>query len=198
MNGTPEPDVSNVAMPVANLDRRGFLRRTAAGSTAAALASILPAGCSADYPQATEDGVTLRSLTDKEYAVTRAAAEALLEGVPVEPASVASAIDRELDSVGDPVRADFKAMLGLIEHLTILHFRRRTFTELPPDARLRYLAGWARSRLSLRRGAYQALRGFIVYFAWIRDETRSLTGFAGPLPERTAVPATPVDFGEIA
>lgn len=130
--------------------------------------------------------------------MTRAAAEALLDGVPVEPAGVAAAIDRELDLVGDPVRSDFKAMLGLIEHLTVLQFRRHTFTELSPAARLDYLESWSRSRFALRRGAYQALRGFVVYFAWIRDETRPLTGFAGPFPERISIPATPVDFGEIA
>lgn len=130
--------------------------------------------------------------------MTRAAAEALLDGVPVEPAGVAAAIDRELDLVGDPVRSDFKAMLGLIEHLTVLQFRRHTFTELSPAARLDYLESWSQSRFALRRGAYQALRGFVVYFAWIRDETRPLTRFAGPFPERISIPATPVDFGEIA
>lgn len=180
------------------LDRRGFLRSAAGGSAAVALASMLPAGCSADYPQASADGATLRALTDKEYAVVRAAAEALLVDVPVDPAAIAAAIDSELELAGDPVRADFKAMLGLIEHLTILQFRRHTFTELPEAARLRYLESWATSRMALRRGAYQALRGFVVYFAWVRDDTRALTGFDGPWPERMKVPATPVDFGEIA
>lgn len=158
----------------------------------------MPAGCSADYPQATADGAKLVALTDKEYAVVRAAAEALLAGVPAEPARIAGSIDRELELAGDPVRSDFKAMLGLIEHLTLLQLRRRTFTELPAEARLRYLESWATSRIALRRGAYQALRGFVVYFAWIDDSTRPLTGFDGPFPERVAVPATAVDFGEIA
>jgi hypothetical protein len=180
------------------LDRRGFLRNAAGGTAAVALASLLPAGCSADYPQAGADGAKLAALTDKEYAVVRSAAEALLEGVPADPAMIARAIDAELDMAGEPVRGDFKAMLGLIEHLTILQLRRRTFTELTPAARLRYLESWAHSRMALRRGAYQALRSFVVYFAWIRDETRSMTGFAGPWPGRVLVPPTPVDFGEIA
>ena len=180
------------------IDRRGFLRSATGGGVAVALASLLPAGCTANYPQAAADGTELQSLTAKEYAIVRAAAEAMLDGVPVTPASVASAIDRELVAVGDPVRADFKSLLGLVEHLTILRFHRRTFSELRNEERLRYLEDWARSRFALRRGAYRALCGFVTYFAWIRDETRSLTGFPGPFPERVSIPATPVDFGEIA
>jgi hypothetical protein len=183
---------------VAALDRRGFLRNSAGGVAAAAFASLLPAGCARDYPQARRDGVTLASLTDKEYAITRAAAEAMLVDVPVSPAVVAAAIDAELAAAGDPMRADFKSVLGLLEHLTFLGLKRRPFTALTREQRLAYLEGWGRSRFKLRRGAYQALHGFVFFFAYIRDETRQLTGFPGPWPERVAIPATPVDFGGIA
>src|SRR4051812_35553995 len=70
-------------------DRRGFLRTTAGGGAAIVIASLLPAGCSTDYPQAATDGWKLHALTDKEYAIARAAAEAMLIGVPVTIASVA-------------------------------------------------------------------------------------------------------------
>lgn len=178
--------------------RRAFLRDSAGGAAAVAVASLLPAGCSAEYPHAAADGTDLNALSAKEYAVARAAAEALLAGVPVEPAEVARAIDVELALVGDPVRADMKSVLGLIEHLTFLGGRFRRFTALDPEARRRDLAGWATSRFALRRGAFQAVRGFVDYFAWSRPATRPLTGFLGPWPERVKVPATPVDFGEIA
>jgi len=180
------------------LDRRGFLRQATGGTVAIAVASILPAGCTADYPQSEGDGVELASLSVKEYAVVRAAAEAMLEGVPVAPAEVATAIDRELAAVGDPVRSDLKSVLRLLEHLTMLSGHRRTFTELQPAERLSYLRGWATSRLSLRRGAYQAIRGFVHYFAWNRPETRQLTGFSGPLREHVPVTlARSVDYGEV-
>ncbi|HJR51350.1 MAG TPA: hypothetical protein VJ794_09615, partial [Gemmatimonadales bacterium] len=161
------------------LTRRGFLRDSAGGAAAIALAGALPAGCAADYPQAAVDGVTLVSLTPKEYAVARAAAEALLVDVPVNPAQVARSIDAELAVVGDPVRTDLKTVLGLIEHLTVLGGRFGRFTSLEPAARRADLAGWSTSRFALRRGAFQALRGFVSYFAWIQDETRPLTGFLG-------------------
>jgi hypothetical protein len=180
------------------LDRRGFLRATAGGATAAALASLLPAGCTGDYPQASSDGVALQALTPKEYAVLRAAAEALLAGLPVAPARVAARIDAELAAVGDPMRADMKTVLRLLEHLTLLGGRLRRFTALDGAARLAYLGTWARSRFSLRRAAYQAVRGVIYLYAYTEDSTRPLTGFPGSWPERRVpIPAYPVDFGEV-
>ena len=163
------------------------------------MASLLPAGCSADYPQAQSDGISLATLSPKEYAVVRAAAEALLVGVPVEAKDVAIAIDTELAAVGEPIRSDMKNVLRIIEHFTILSLHRRTFTELDPAARLRYLRGWATSRFAVRRGAFQAIRGFVQYFAYIEPATRTLTGFTGPLLEHVTVPPVrTVDYGEIA
>jgi hypothetical protein len=187
------------AHPAALLDRRGFLRTTAGGTAALALASALPAGCTRMYPQAAMDGVELQALTAKEYAVARAAAEALLDGsVPVDPAAVARGIDAELAVAGDPMLSDMKTVLGLVEHLPFLSGRFRRFTALPPAQRRADLDGWKTSRFNLRRGAYQALRGFIVYFAYIQDETRTITQFRGPWREHIELPVYPVDFGEIA
>lgn len=179
------------------LTRRGFLRGTGGGAAAVALASLLPAGCARDYPAASEDGVELRALTPKQYAVARAAAEALLVGVPVSAAWVAAAMDRELAAVGDPVRSDTRSVLSLLEHLTPLGGRLRPFTRLEPAERLAYLRSWARSRFGLRRAVYQATRSFVYYLAYTRDATRPITGFPGPWPERTHVPAYPVDFGKV-
>src|SRR5690606_37608502 len=181
---------------IEGMDRRGFLRASAGGAAAAAVASVLPAGCARDYPQASADGVVLEALTEKEYAVARAAAEALLPAVPVDPGVVARAIDRELALVGDPVRADMKSVLGLIEHLTFLSGHRRRFTALTPGQRRANLEGWARSRFALRRGAFQAVRGFVNYFAYVQPETRALTRFPGSWPEQgVSVTIPAVDFG---
>jgi hypothetical protein len=194
---SPDP-VVDAGPPTGTLDRRGFLRGTAGGMVAVGIASLLPSGCAADYPQAGLDGVKLLAMTEKEYAVTRAAAEALLADVPVNPSAVATAIDAELAAVGEPIRGDFKSMLGLVEHLTFLGGRRHRFTALPPAQRIADLRNWSRSRFKLRRGAFRALQGFIVYFAYVRDETRAITGFPGPWPERVKIAARPIDFGEIA
>jgi hypothetical protein len=177
------------------VDRRGFLRTTAGGTAALALATLIPTGCAADYPEA--EGVELRALSEKEFAVARAAAESLLVGVPVSPDEVARRIDRELALVGEPVRGDFKTVLALLEHLTLLGGRFRRFTALDPAARLSYLHGWRESRFVLRRAVFQAVKSFIFFFAYSDDATRRLTGFEGPWTERYPIPVYPVDFGEI-
>jgi hypothetical protein len=181
----------------ANLGRRSFLKGTAGGTAAIVVASVIPAGCARDYPQAHNDNADLKALTPKEYAVARAAAEALLVGVPVSATTVARRIDQELAWVGEPIRTDMKAVLSLTEHLTPLGGRMRRFTELNPEQRLAYMRTGRDSRFQLRRAAYQALKGFVYYFAYIDDATRPLTGFGGSWPERVKLPVKPVDFGEI-
>lgn len=179
------------------MDRRGFLRVSFGGSAAIAVASLLPAGCAADYPQAERDGLELLSLSEKEYAVARAAAEALLTGVPVAARTIARRIDQELALVGEPVRTDMKTLLSLLEHATPLGGHLQRFTGLRPEHRLSYLNTWRNSRFQLRRAAYQGLKGFVYYFAYIDPATRTITAFPGPWAERVRVPAYPIDFGEV-
>jgi hypothetical protein len=180
------------------LPRRGFLRAAAGGSAAIAAAALLPAGCTRDYPEARTAGVALAALSEKQYAVARAAAEAMVVGTPVSPDAIARGIDRELAIAGEPMLSDMRTVLTLMEHGTLLALRPRRFTALSPAGRRAVLDDWATSQFNLRRAAYQALRGFVVYFAWIEDSTRPLTGFPGPWPEMVALPVYPVDFGEIA
>ena len=179
------------------LDRRGFLRATAGGTALVTFATVLPAGCTRTYPQASSDNADLKSLTPKEYAVARAAAEALLVGVPISATTVAKRIDQELAWTGEPIRTDMKTVLSITEHLTPLGGRVKRFTALEPELRLAYMLTWRDSRLQLRRAAYQALKGFVYYFAYIDDATRPITRFPGTWPERFKLPVKPVDFGEI-
>lgn len=177
------------------VDRRGFLRTTAGGAAAIALASMLPSGCAADYPE--PEGTALQALTPKEFAVVVAAAEALLVDVPVQAERIAHRVDRELALVGEPILGDMKTVLALVEHLTPLGGRFRRFTALGREDRLRYLMGWAHSRFNLRRGAFQAIKAFVYFYTYSDDATRPLTGFPGPWTERVQIPVYPVDFGEI-
>jgi len=180
------------------MDRRGFLRTGAGGAAAVLLASLLPGACSPGYADTTGQGEPLRSLSPREYAVALAAAEALLIGLPVEPARVATAMDRELSLVGGAIERDMKTVLTLLEHLTPLGLRLSPFSRLSPEARLRYLETWRDSRFSLRRAAFNAVRSFVYFYAYADPATWSITNFPGPWPGRVHIPATPVDFGEIA
>jgi len=197
-----EPGEAVVAGPSAPggapTDRRSFLRATAGGGAAIALASALPSGTLAAYPAAQRDGADLRALSPKQYAVARAAAEALLVDLPVDPAAVARAVDADLAAVGDPIRSDMRTVFTLLEHLTPLAWRFRRFSALDVEDRRAYLMTWARSRFNLRRAAFQATRGFLYFNTYLREETWAVTGFPGPWPGRFHIPAYPIDFGEIA
>jgi hypothetical protein len=191
-------DFEHLAGSAAGIDRRSFLRTTAGGSAAIALASLLPSGVAADYPQAVADGVALQGLTPKEYATVRAAAEAFLVGVPVPPAKVAQRIDREIGLIGEPIKKDMKSVLMLIEHGTILSGHISQFTSLPLNTRLAVLNDWRDSRFELRRSVFGAIKSFVYFYGYSDNATRGITKFEGPWTERTKIPAYPVDFGPIA
>src|SRR5436190_10798553 len=158
----------------AAMDRRGFLRASAGGGAAIAIASMLPAGCAADYPQALADGVALSGLTPKEYATVRAATEAFLAGVPVSPVKVAHEIDRELGLIGDPIQHDMKTVLMLIEHGTLLSGHISRFTSLSPSVRLEVLNDWRDSRFEVRRSVFGAIKAFVYFYAYSDDATRGI------------------------
>ncbi len=180
------------------IDRRGFLRASAGGGAAIALASAIPEGSLRAYPAARRDGVKLQALSPKQYAVARAAAEALLVDVPADPAEVARSVDTDLAAVGDPILGDMRTVLTLLEHLTPLSGHLRRFTALDLEDRRAYLMSWGRSRFNLRRAAFQATRGFLCFNAYWREETWPVTRFPGPWPERFDLPVPPVDFGDVA
>ena len=187
---------SNEARLPPGLDRRGFLRASAGGVVAVGFAALLPAGCSPGAVDA-QQAAGLRTLSSGEFATARAAAEAMLAGLPIEPERIALRMDHELTLIGGPLARDMKRVLRLLERLTPLAGRLRPFSELEPAARLRYLAGWRDSRFALRRAAFNAVRSFVYFFAYADPATWSLTGFPGPWPERFDMPVQPVDFGPV-
>src|SRR5690625_2578897 len=94
------PETMSSQLPP-GVDRRGFLRTVAGGTAAIALASMIPGGCAADYPDAPAD--SLRALSPKEFSVIRAASETMIVGLPVEPEVLALRLDEPLAPEREPV-----------------------------------------------------------------------------------------------
>ncbi|HUF11694.1 MAG TPA: hypothetical protein VMN78_01175 [Longimicrobiales bacterium] len=178
------------------IDRRGFLRSTAGGGVAIGLAALLP-GCGREASAGAAAAGELRSLTGKEFEVARAAAEALLVGVPIDPSAIATRLDYELWAVGGAIEEDVRTVLQLLEHLTPLGGRLRRFTELNPTERLAYLETWRNSRFNLRRASFNAIKSFVYFFAYADPAMWAATGFPGTWPGRIPVGIPPIDFGEV-
>lgn len=195
---SPESQVRPSGTLPPGIDRRGFLRSTAGGGLAIALAAVLP-GCNREAGAQGVRASDLRSLTVSEYETARAAAEALLAGGPgVDAGALALRLDWELWAAGGAIEEDMRTVLQLLERLTPLGGRLRRFSELTSEERLAYLHGWRNSRFNLRRASFNAIKSFVYFFAYADPATWSYTGFPGPWPGRVRVPIPAVDFGEIA
>jgi len=75
-----------------------------------------------------------------------------------------------LEAAADPaqlsqLRLGLRAMEMPVANL-LLARRAVAFTAMTPDARERYLLGWAESRLAVRRSAFQALRKLLTFLAY--------------------------------
>lgn len=162
------------ARDLAALDRRGFLRLLAG----AAGAGLLPVACS-DAPEgrAPPDGVELALLSPRSYAVLNAAAAriagprgaALVHAGALDPARVADRFLADSPELAAPLA---QALLGLEFAVWPLLGKLRPFTSLDDPERDAILQELMRSRLELKRMAFQGLRSV------------SLLGFYGALAEQ--------------
>jgi long-chain-alcohol oxidase len=109
--------------------------------------------------------------------------------------------DRLADAIGrlprPADRAELERLLGMLESRTVnlaLAGVPRPFSGMGPAQRERYLAGWSRSRLGLRRKAFQALKRLstVLYYtatdAAGKNPAWSELGYPGPLPRQDPVP----------
>jgi hypothetical protein len=142
------------------LDRRRFLKGSAAGMAILGFGAGLPAGCTR-YPRPVE---TLRFLNAKEYAIVNQAAERILGvagqiGGGEDQIDVAARVDPWLAAWDLDGQQQLRIMLRVFEHGTSLFdLQRKRFTRLSDAEKDCYLAGWMRSTLGARRVAFRALK----------------------------------------
>ena len=113
------------------------------------------------YP---ETPVGLKVLGRKNFAVVCAIGEALLPGGGEIPLSSAEArvpefVDNYVAMAPTLTRRLMFMLFFLMEHATYLFaFTTHRLSDLDVDARIRYLDGWEKSRLYMRRLAFTSLR----------------------------------------
>lgn len=171
--------------------RRTFLR---AGSTSAALLALSrlrpgPATAQAAAPA----GAALRVLSPRDARILSAVAERLtFTGDPSMPhfadTAALSTIDTALQQLPPDVPQRLSWALLLFEYGPLFFVGRpSTFSGLTPQWQDAYLAGWADSRISTRRIAFQAFKNLAMLGYYSQDATWPGIHYAGPWVPRPAV-----------
>ncbi|HEX6938187.1 MAG TPA: GMC family oxidoreductase [Longimicrobiales bacterium] len=107
-------------------------------------------------------------------------------------ADVADAVAPFLDRLSRVDRWQLRALLLAFEYgAPLLRLRPRRFSALPPDAREACLAGWAASRLALRRRGAAVLKALSMLAYYGRDAAWPEVGYDGPWLGRVDVPVLP-------
>jgi hypothetical protein len=188
-----------VLLPWEQDTRRGFLKKGLVGGVILALGGAGWLALRRTRPVPV--GGALQVLSPEEATVILAIAERLVpprSGFPrpIE-VNVPGRVD-ELVALSHPARQrDLKRLLRLFENaLPGLLFERqlRPFTESTAAEQDARLAGWAHSRLSLRRTGYRAVKQLVYTAYYTAPSTHAALGYRGPppLPRRVVQePAAP-------
>jgi hypothetical protein len=171
-----------------SLSRRGFLKRTAAGTLfliAARHAFLLPeARARSNFAfenLGARSAATLEAMCDRVIIPARGAPTAREALVPLR-------IDHEIGLLGSGMASDVRDGLMLVEYSGILEGKFRPFTKLTPGDQDEVLRAMIRSSLVWRRSAFQGLKQLIAFFYYADDRAWRSTGYDGPwVPRRPAL-----------
>jgi len=178
--------------------RRTFLRRVVRGGAALALlgscgtlAAIRSSGYSVDPARAS----VLKTCAPWQLVVLDAIAARMCladvpydaKGAPPTPreVGVSEFVDAFLAEAPAPVRRDFLALVGAVEHAyPLLCGHRRRFSALPTDQQDRVLTQMETSSVGLVRGAFAGLKSLLMMGYWRDPRTWGVIGYDGPLVNR--------------
>ncbi len=163
--------------------RRSVLKIGLVGS---AVVAVGGAGLALRPTHLLAPGAPLRCLTDKQFSVLAAVADALLperDGWP-RPGEIgiAEEVDATLACCHPGVRKEMGQVLGLIENALVgllVDRRFTTFTGSSRERQRRILEGWRHSRSATLKACFLAVHGFVVAAYFNRPEIHALIGYPG-------------------
>ena len=135
---------------------------------------------------------------DRELAVLTALADTFVPGDADRRAGLArEALDRSADPAQlRQLRFVLRALD--VQGISLLLAGRPTgFLSMSPDARERYLLGWANSRISQRRSAFQAFRKLLTFLAYADPEAGAPTPHLSSVGYRPDDPPVAADLSPI-
>jgi hypothetical protein len=182
--------MSEQAPPTASkLERRRFLKRGLVGGAALVLAGNLPFLLRTTAVRFAPRG-QLRLLTREEHAILAAVVARLCPGPQAGPdwptadaLDCAGKIDALMAQVHPDVGKDFRRLLRLLESSyvgTFMAASPRPFTRADGDEQDRRLEAWRRSRFTLPRSGYQAVKRLAHATYYSSPEVYARIGYPGP------------------
>lgn len=143
---------------------------------------------------------TLRVLSEREWSILAAAAQALCPGADGLPSAdeleIASTLDAAFASFHPGDVAELKQALRLLDNALpglLLDGRWGPFSRASAQARAQTLLAWRTSRIRLRRRVYKALHGLVMTTYWGHPRTWPHVGYPGP-PDFGQAQAPPDDL----
>ena len=169
------------------MSRRGFLKRTAAGSAllfASRLGFSLPAARA-------QPSLTPRHLDFDRFATLEALCDRIITpaaGAPTaRDARVALRVDHEIGFLPPAFGRDMRDALSLIEYSGFLEGKLRPFSRLSGKDQDDVIRAMIGSRFEMRRTAIMGLKTAIAFFYYADDRTWKRTGYNGPwVPRKIA------------
>jgi len=167
------------------LDRRGFLKASAAtaGVLSAASAMVM-SGCDSHDESLIPKGVRPTTLTLREFAVLSAFVDRIVSPEPgwptAEDTHLAQRIDRELQFHQAKMIEDTRQALLLIEFGGVLHLEFSRFTRRDAAGRDARLVDMSTGH-DLEKQAFISLRLIAVFFHYTDEKTWPHIGYTGPL-----------------
>lgn len=125
----------------------------------------------------------LAALDEARFNVMAAIAARVVVVEGADPVEIAHTVDDALARAVPEARSDLLSVLGLLESALVgalLDARLRPFTQLDPEDQDRVLLAWRDSRLTLRRGAYKALKNLCVTSFYRKESGWAAAGYPGP------------------
>ena len=127
---------------------------------------------------------TLHVLNDKTFNVMAAIAARIVIAEGADPVAITHTIDQSLARAVPEAGHDISQVLGLIDNGLAVSFltdgRWKPFTQLEGEAQDAALLAWRDSRLTLRRGAYHALKNLCTTSFYRKEMSWHLVGYSGP------------------
>ncbi len=178
-----------VLLPGEKEGRRGFLKKGLVGAALLAVGGGTWLVTRRTRPAPALGGGPLRALSPEEATVVLAIADRLVPERSGFPRPLEVGVPRKVDAMialaHPATQKEVRQLLRLFENaLTALLFdgQFRPFTASSPRGQDDWLRRWARSRITLRRSGFQALKK-LVYAAYFGSpETWEAIGYPGPPP----------------